>query len=402
MRRLRGPWGPPLALGGIGVGLLAVGLWNLNRELRTLDVKWGAVLALLQIAIPALVVIYGAYRLAGSSFNRAERWRVTLFGVAGLVLVGGGVYSTILVRLAEARTVDEPQYVLAVTSGLGAAGGTALGSLSVTSDRDARQAERARDNFELLNSIIRHDILNSMMIIQSRAEFIEAETDDDRVREFADTILTQTAGVVDQVERTRAILQAFRTSDPQLEPIDLAGVLERELDTLRTTYDGVVLDVDLPEEPLYVRADDLVDDVVGNVLANAVEHSDANEPRVSVSTSETAADDAFALRADDDGDGEVTGVVELRIADDGPGVDDDLKDAIFRRDETGLHEDGTGSGFGLFFVDTMMEKYGGEVFVEDNDPRGAVFVFRFATATPDTDEETEEPPDIADVVEVPT
>jgi signal transduction histidine kinase len=389
MRRLRGPYGAPATLAAVGIFLLSLGLWNFNRELQNLRVEWGPVVAFSQIAIPALVVVYASYRLAGSSFNRTERWRVVMFGVAGLVLVGGGVYSTIVVRLAEARTVGEPQYVLGVMSGLGTAGGAVLGSFSVTAKRDARQAERARDNFELLNSIIRHDILNSMMIIQSRAEFIEEQAEEERIRDFAETILTQTSGVVDQVERTRAILQALRTSEPRLEPVDLRATLEREFEALRSTYDGVDLRTDLPEGDLYVRADDLLDDVVGNVLINAVEHNDDQEPQVEVTVTRTE-----AARGPDE---EAEEVVELRIADNGPGVDDDLKDAVFRRDETGLHEDGTGSGFGLFFVDTMLEKYGGSIDVEDDEPAGAVFVFRFAAADP------EEPGEqtVADVVEVP-
>ncbi|EMA28366.1 ATP-binding protein [Haloarcula japonica] len=48
-------------------------------------------------------------------------------------------------------------------------------------------------------------------------------------------------------------------------------------------------------------------------------------------------------------------------------------ESIFRRGETG-HVKSTGSGFGLFFVDSMVEEYGGTVWVEDNEPTGAVFV----------------------------
>lgn len=390
MRRLRGPYAPPLVLGAIGIGLLGLGVWNLGRELSALVLRWGPLVAFGQISLPALAVVYASYRLLGSSFNGSERWRVVLFGVAGLLLVGGGLYTTIVVRLAEARAVGEPQYVLGVMSGLGAAGGAALGSLSVTSERDARQAERARDNFELLNSIIRHDILNSMMIVQSRAEFIEEQAEDDRVREFAATILAQSSGVVDQVERTRAILQALRASEPRLEATDLRATLEREAEAARATYDGVVVDLDLPEGPLHVRADDLLGDVVGNVVSNAVEHNDDAEPHVEVSATVEPVDDTVEGPEGDE-------VVELRIADDGPGIDDELKDAVFRRDETGLHEDGTGSGFGLFFVDTMMEKYAGTVRVEDNEPRGSVFVLRFAAADP----AAESGQSVADAVEVP-
>lgn len=390
MRRPRGPYAPPLVLGAIGIGLLGLGVWNLGRELSALVLRWGPLVAFGQITLPALAVVYASYRLLGSSFNGSERWRVVLFGVAGLLLVGGGLYTTIVVRLAEARAVGEPQYVLGVMSGLGAAGGAALGSLSVTSERDARQAERARDNFELLNSIIRHDILNSMMIVQSRAEFIEEQAEDDRVREFAATILAQSSGVVDQVERTRAILQALRASEPRLEATDLRATLEREAEAARATYDGVVVDLDLPEGPLHVRADDLLGDVVGNVVSNAVEHNDDAEPHVEVSATVEPVDDTVEGPEGDE-------VVELRIADDGPGIDDELKDAVFRRDETGLHEDGTGSGFGLFFVDTMMEKYAGTVRVEDNEPRGSVFVLRFAAADPTA----ESGQSVADAVEVP-
>ncbi|MFB6205536.1 MAG: ATP-binding protein [Haloglomus sp.] len=388
MRRLRGPWGPPLTLGAIGVLLLTLALWNLSRELSNLLVAWGAAVAFAQIAIPALAVLYAGYRLSASSFNRDERWRVALFGVVGLVLVGGGVYSTIIVRLAEARPVGEPQYVLGVMAGLGTVGGVALGSFSVTSRREARRAKRARDNFELLNSIIRHGILNSMMVVQSRAAFIADEAESDRTREFADTILTQTSDVVDQVERTRAILQALRTDDAQLEPVDLRAALERELETFRATYDGATIETDLPAEPLHVRADDLLEDVIGNLLTNAVEHNDKAEPQVEVRARVLDGSRGEGDGSRGEGDERAAGTVELRVADNGPGIDDDLKDAVFRRNETGLHEDGTGSGFGLFFVDTMVEKYGGEITIEDNDPEGAVFVIRLAAASSEPDDAT--------------
>jgi signal transduction histidine kinase len=70
----------------------------------------------------------------------------------------------------------------------------------------------------------------------------------------------------------------------------------------------------------------------------------------------------------------------VRVADDGPGVPDELKDAVFRRDETGMTETAVGSGFGLFFVDQMMDRYGGSVRIEDNEPRGAVFVLELRPA----------------------
>ena len=64
-------------------------------------------------------------------------------------------------------------------------------------------------------------------------------------------------------------------------------------------------------------ADDLLADVVGNLLTNAVEHGD-HEPTIRVDTTVEA------------------NQVTIRIGDDGPGIPDEKRDAIFERGRTGL------------------------------------------------------------------
>ena len=140
----------------------------------------------------------------------------------------------------------------------------------------------------------------------------------------------------------------------------MAALAASEAETLAETRE-VDVSVDVPEGTLAL-ADDLAADVFANVLSNAVEHHDLERPHVEVTA--TTTDES----------------VEVRIADDGPGIPDDIKATVFRRDHRGLKDSEVGSGFGLFFVDTMMDAYGGTVTIEDNDPRGAVFVFRFRRA----------------------
>jgi signal transduction histidine kinase len=78
-------------------------------------------------------------------------------------------------------------------------------------------------------------------------------------------------------------------------------------------------------------------------------------------------------------EGRVTeGRVVVRVADNGPGVPDDRKEAVFGRGEKGLRS--TGTGLGLYLVDTLVDSYGGRVRVEDNDPEGAVFVVELPLA----------------------
>lgn len=81
----------------------------------------------------------------------------------------------------------------------------------------------------------------------------------------------------------------------------------------------------------------------------------------------------MAITADRTGDH-----INVRIADNGPGIPDSRKEDIFGKDETGLDSEGT--GIGLYLVQSLMDAYDGDVWVEDNDPEGAVFVVQFHVA----------------------
>ena len=94
--------------------------------------------------------------------------------------------------------------------------------------------------------------------------------------------------------------------------------------------------------------------VFRNRLNTAVQHNDGDESQVEIAVTET--------------DGQVV----VRVADNGPGVPDEQKTEVFGKGEKGLESQG--SGIGLYLVKTLVETYGGDVRVEDNAPRGAVFV----------------------------
>ena len=344
-----------MALITVLFGLLIT--YNFVDELSTFSTTLLPVIAAAQGYLPVLGLAFGTVWLQSSGFDGIGRWRVALATYGGAFLFGATTAVTIIVRLAEGRIVGEPQYALFSTMGAGGLAGLLVGTLYARSTRTAEIAAETRDQFELMNSILRHDILNRTMVIRSRANFI-ADESEGRTAEFADTIVRQSDDVADQVERTRALLDALSGEERQLSAIGLRDAIDENLGAMRATHGSLTITTDVSED-IEVLADETLVDVVGNVLSNAVEHNDESEPRIEVTAEET---DSY---------------IDLRIADNGPGVPDEVKDAIFRRDETGLHEDGTGSGFGLFFVDAMLSDLGGDVWVEDNDPEGAVFVLRF-------------------------
>jgi PAS domain S-box-containing protein len=222
-----------------------------------------------------------------------------------------------------------------------------------------RNLERQTEKMEFFNSILRHDVLNAVTVIKSRGEFLAEDLEGEQLQD-AETIVSWSEDVREIVQRVRTVLETLtREGDPQLEAIHLPSALRAEIDRVRETYPAVTFDLECRYDGP-VLANELLGDVLGNILTNAIEHNERDGLVVSATVEQT--DDA----------------VVTRIADDGGGVSDDRKEAIFRRGETG-HAKSIGSGFGLFFVDAMVSEYGGEVRVEDNEAGGATFVIRFPT-----------------------
>ncbi|WP_248515328.1 PAS domain-containing sensor histidine kinase [Salinarchaeum laminariae] len=223
-------------------------------------------------------------------------------------------------------------------------------------DRARREEElrRQTDQLEFFSSILRHDVLNGMTVIRSRAEILAEQTTGQQ-QEYAETIVKWCGNVTDVTGRVQRVIEALTAPEAStsLSTTDVTALIDEQLDRLRTTHTHATFERDLPETAS-VEADELLSDVLGNLLTNAIEH---NEGEITVRTSVEVGEE----------------FVTIEIADDGSGVPDDRKETIFRRGETG-HAKETGSGFGLFFVDAMVGRYGGEVSVVDNEAGGATFV----------------------------
>ena len=101
-----------------------------------------------------------------------------------------------------------------------------------------------------------------------------------------------------------------------------------------------------------------------NILNNAIQHNDVDTPRVDIAVEETA------------------DTVEVRIADNGPGIPDDQKAEVFGKGEHGM--DSPGTGLGLYLVHTFVDQFGGDVWVTDRDGGGAVFHVELPRADADT------------------
>jgi len=65
---------------------------------------------------------------------------------------------------------------------------------------------------------------------------------------------------------------------------------------------------------------------------------------------------------------------EIRVVDYGRGIPEEIKDKIF--DEGFAYGKAASTGQGLYLVKKLVERYGGEIWVENNQPNGSVFVLK--------------------------
>ena len=73
------------------------------------------------------------------------------------------------------------------------------------------------------------------------------------------------------------------------------------------------------------------------------------------------------------------GWVEVRVSDNGPGIPFDLHERIFEFNYSGARRSGK-FGFGLWWVKTLIARFGGSIIVESDGRRGTTFILRLPLA----------------------
>jgi PAS domain S-box-containing protein len=218
-------------------------------------------------------------------------------------------------------------------------------------EREAQLAT-ANEQLRVVNRIVHHDIRNDLSVISGWARLLEPHVDREG-QELLQQINRATEHVMHLTETVRDFVRVMESDgEVVLEPVALGDLLEAELEKRRHLHPEATLELE-GETDVEVLADGLLSTVFRNLVNNAILHNDSERPEVRVSVAE---------RGDR---------VEVSVADDGPGIPDARKETVLGRGEAGL--DAPGVGVGLYLVDMLVERYGGTLEIEDNDPEGTVF-----------------------------
>ncbi len=215
----------------------------------------------------------------------------------------------------------------------------------VTQDVIEREKRRKLEEFiRLTGKMIRHDILNHLSSVTGYLELYSERRDESYLKKS-----------MESAENCIKTLKRLR----ELEWLIEEGKEMREI-SVREVFESVCTGMDVDVQihgNCNVQADDGIYSIAENLIANAVEHGGSRDIAITILKKGKWC--------------------EVKVADRGKGIPDELKDRIFEEGFTGVEE---GRGTGLFIVKRLMEKYGGDIWVEDNKPSGSVFVLRFRIA----------------------
>jgi len=256
-------------------------------------------------------------------------------------------------RIRDGRTTrNAVETVFPVTNGEGALLSWG-GLVRDLTDERSREAvlELQTDQLELLNQVVRHDIRNEVNLGLDilRSARRQGSIDEENLERIEEIL----GHVAELTETARDMTEMITTLSDEPDPIRLAPTLKREIANISTVSEAATIEVSGAIPDVEVRVNELLSAVFRNLLTNAIQHSDTDTPEITVSCTPLA------------------GHVAVHIADNGPGIPDEKKEIVFESGETLVGS--TGTGFGLPLVETLLEQYGGDIYLSDNEPRGSVF-----------------------------
>jgi PAS domain S-box-containing protein len=250
-------------------------------------------------------------------------------------------------------------------------GGREYNCASVRDITERKRAEEelkaAKAQAELYLDLMGHDINNMHQIALGYLEMAKDRIADPAGNEFLDKsieVLQRSARLIGNVRKLQKLQEGMFLTET-VEVRNMLASIQREF--------GAVPDKTVTSNlnctgPCYVRANDLLHDVFANLVGNAIKHT-AGRADISINLDRVRENGRVYCR--------------VSVEDDGPGIPEDFKDIIFNRALKGTAR-AKGTGLGLYLVKSLVDSYGGKVWVEDRVPgdhtKGARFVVMLPAA----------------------
>jgi signal transduction histidine kinase len=311
------------------------------------------------------LIVLKSYDQATAFLNNLNRW---LLGLGLVAIVAGSALVFVISSTFTRPLADLVAGVHALEKGdfsypLTARGKDEVSELTTSFDRMRRTLHRAQQ--ELLHaerlatigrmaSTISHDLRHPLTAILAYAEFLtEVKLDDKRRSEFYREIRQAVDQMTDQLNTLLEFSKAkvvYRPAYGNVEELIQHGIRTVQA---RPEYHSISF-TSFHEGAKQAWFDpNKLQRVLHNLLLNACEAVPPDSGRIQVRSRQTPQG------------------LEIRVADNGPGIPPEIRSQIFQPFTT--HGKHNGTGLGLTVVQKIVQEHGGEVGVEQTGPEGTVF-----------------------------
>jgi len=223
--------------------------------------------------------------------------------------------------------------------------GKIVGSVSfgrdITKQKNAeKELTTHQEHRKLINKILSHDLTNNLSVARSALRLNKESPETDLLDKASGSINKS----IQLIKRMRD-LESFVSFQRGLASFNVNNIVNK----IVKNYPSVSYKI---TGKANVLADEAFSSVIDNIIGNAVIHSGTKKIDISIINKGK--------------------MCEIKIADYGVGIPDKIKNKIF---EEGFVSGNTGhSGLGLFIAKKTLEKYSADIFVEDNKPKGSIFI----------------------------
>ncbi|WP_090382873.1 sensor histidine kinase [Natronobacterium texcoconense] len=220
--------------------------------------------------------------------------------------------------------------------------------------------EESNERLEQFAYAASHDLQEPLRMVSSYLQLVERRHADDLDEEGLEFL----EFAVDGADRMRSMIDGLlkysrvETNADPLEAVDLETVFEDAREDLQLTI--AANDATITAEPLpRVQGDDRqLRQVFQNLLENAIAYSGDEPPTVRVSARRNGSDWI------------------VTVEDDGIGIDPEYQDSVFEVFERAHDRDaGTGTGIGLALCERIVERHGGDIWLESELDEGTAVSF---------------------------
>ncbi len=261
---------------------------------------------------------------------------VMLSEYATPIIVNGKVYGVLDVQSSEEDGISQEERMM--LDMLAAQVGATIESLKYQ-----KELEASRNLQELMLHIVSHDLKNPLAVISGYIELLKEEYNPEFLEEMQNAL--ERASKI--IERARLFSKLdMKKIKQEKEEMNLRDIIKRAYELIKEKYPEGRVEVEGDAQiPLYP----IIEEVFVNLLDNAFKYG-ATEVMIKIEKGEN---------------------VRIEVADNGSGIPDKQKEIIFEAFEKLSKK---GSGLGLAIVKKVVELHNGQIWVEDNKPKGSKFI----------------------------